>query len=128
VETGMAKGTLIPIARALRVAIRVKPTRSPYWSNLEHDIQFVGSGIVKGNLFVFNYDANTMLYEFAWRTDVLHFWLKKHYKGSMMPGEELLLNADRALIAYVDSEIKKKRFAQFIEGDFALKTVRYPTL
>jgi len=81
VETGMAAGSLIPMARKLRVAFSVRPTRKPYYSKLEGGVQSLQAGMREQNFYLRDDKTNPMsfIYEFEWTSTVVHYTINESY-------------------------------------------------
>lgn len=97
VETGMAKGALLPIAEELHnLPTSIRPTRKPYYSQLEGGIQERSFGSAKSVFELSGTDSGSFVYEFFWQTDVIHYYLETHYNGSAVHGKEALQVAQAA--------------------------------
>jgi len=111
VETGMAKGTLRPLGRFLRVSVNIRPIRKPYYSHLEETIQDVGAGEAKSEFEIKDdkSDPGSFIYEFQWSTTVLHYMEHEFYNGAAMVGRDALNNpATDAFFAQVDRAIERR--------------------
>lgn len=110
VETGMAKATLQPLGRFLRVAVDVRPKRKPYYSDLEGTVQFDGAGRLRQKFILTDDKSNPLnfIYEFEWSTSVLHYWLEEFYRGAALSGPEAIDAADSVFITYLRTEVNKR--------------------
>ena len=111
VETGMAKGTLRPLGRFLRVSVSIKPVRKPYFSVLEGVVQKISSGEEKSEFQIRDdkSDPGSFIYEFHWATEVLHYMEREFYNGSAMVGRAVLHGpATDAFFAQIDKAIAKR--------------------
>lgn len=100
VDTGMAKGALLPIGRYLSVAVTINPQRQPYFHKLEGAIASPPTGALKST-FSFTDDSTNLSYGFEWTTDIIHFWTSTHYRGSFTPGDISVFQAGVAWDNYV---------------------------
>lgn len=121
VQTGMAKAALMPIGRFLKVAIPIKPTRKPYFSQLEGGIQSIPFGVQKSTFRIEDDKSHPLrfIYVFEWQTDVLHFWLQKFYKGGHIPGEISIVLAEKAFEEHISVTVDRRLPTDI--GDFILQ-------
>lgn len=113
VETGMALGALQPLGRFLRVSLSnnaygTSPTRKPYYNTTEGVMSTPEAG-ARGSHFRLQDDSNnhgSFIYEFEWSTEVLHYYLSQFYRGQATPGENAILQAEQAMIEYVEDRIR----------------------
>lgn len=131
VETGMAKATLQPISRYLKNVFTegINPTRKPYFSQLEGVEQSISSGHDKTSFTVQDDKTHPLffIYEYAWSTEVLHYFHKEFYNGSATVGEDAIKIAEAAYIAHVEATIAHRlpKLVEYMDFDSAFTQVGF---
>lgn len=110
VETGMAKATLQPLGRFLRVRVNVRARRKPYFSKLEGTQQSPASGETAQDFKITDDKSNprSFMYGFEWSTSVLHYMLREFYRGAAVPGEDAIEEALKAFENHLVTTIERR--------------------
>ena len=123
-ETGMARGALRPLGQFLRLAVPIRPTRKPYFSQLEGVIQDIDAGEAMNywNIVDDKSGALEFVYEFEWSTNMLHYYSSQYYNGKALSGEEVLPIAESAFTDHIQSTLAN-RVAQSIQGIIQIREI-----
>lgn len=118
-ETGMARGALRPLGQFLRLAVPIRPSRAPYYSELEGVTQSISAGEA---MSFWNIVDTDFIYEFEWATNMLHYYSSQYYKGAALSGEDVAPIAEEAFTTHIQTTLAN-RVAQSIQGFIQVREI-----